>query len=75
MEFTSADITELVAIGSLLIALIGGWVKIQTNLTRIDTDLGNLKEEFKEERKDNRVFFTEIKDAINEIKTYLLNHK
>ena len=51
------NIGEWAAIGGVAIALIGGWVKIQTNLTRIDSDLNNLKKDSDEDRKDNRAFF------------------
>jgi hypothetical protein len=67
------NITEWIAIFGLLVAGFAAWLKINTTITRIDADLSNLKDEFKEEKKSNYNILAKLEEKLDDIYKILIN--
>lgn len=72
MEITGTDIGELIGIGTLLIGGFRGWVILQKDITRLDTEMTNVQNELHSEKETNAKWFEKIEHKLDSIMQKLM---
>ena len=65
MDLSSVEITEIIAFFSFIGLGFKGWLIVQKDLTRLDADVQNLKEDSDKDRKAFTKWFEKLEQKID----------
>lgn len=71
----SIDLGELIGLITLAGSGVVGWVKLKTNIAKMEEKVENLNEELKEEKQSNKEGFFKVESKLDRIMDYLMNNK
>lgn len=74
-EFNSIDLGELLGLITLAGSGIVGWVKLKTNIAKMEEKVENITDELKEEKQNNRDGFSKVESKLDRIMDYLMSNK